>query len=198
MSATPANDDAALVLTMQRSESPGEREAAFHLLVARYWRSVVLLADSRLNSKSDAEEVAQEAFTRAWRSIDGLEQPGSFLGWLLRIVRNAIIDQIRRRRNDRAVQSNSSSSSIDAELASPGEGPEAETDRRDEIEAVSAAMERLPEKYQTVLTLRYLQDLPHEAIARALGEPIGTIRNRVFRALNLLRGVLHVERSTKS
>lgn len=187
--------DAELVLRARSARRRSEREDAFRVLVQRYWKSTVLLVRARLRSTPDAEDVTQEAFVRAWRSLDNLKDPAHFLGWFLRIARNLSIDHVRReRRGDLSIEQ---ITPVQLDSAARGllttDSPDEVAEQADDWLAVEKALSHLPDRYRTVLTLRYLQDLPHAEIARALGEPEGTIRNRVFRALNLLRSALRLE-----
>ncbi|HLU49457.1 MAG TPA: sigma-70 family RNA polymerase sigma factor [Planctomycetota bacterium] len=185
--------DAELVLHARTAARRADREEAFRLLVRRYWRTSLLLARSRLGSAHEAEDVTQEAFVRAWRSLENLKDPAHFLGWFLRIARNLAVDRVRRRRGEVSIE-NVSEAVVEASLRSPyaraPEGPEHRLELEEDWTAVEKALGALPDRYRTVITLRYMQDMPHGEIARALGEPEGTIRNRVFRALELLRGAI--------
>lgn len=169
-----------------------EVEEAYRLLVERYWKLVVVLVRQRLRSERDAEDVAQEAFIRAFRALDKLESPRHFLGWLLRIAQNLATDLIRRRRSESSLDAVGSDCIVDLRRSSSHDAGsvEARLERDEDFERVLAAIPRLPEAYQQVLVLRYLEGLSNVEIARHLEEPEGTIRNRLFRALHRIREVL--------
>lgn len=160
-------------------------EGAHELLVRRYWKVLVGHVRTRVRNQRDAEDIAQEAFIKAFRALGSLESPASFLAWLLRIAENQTRDFLRRRKPtvslDQLVES--------GQQALPGQldAFEEEMEQREALSNVLASLARLPEKYRLVITLRYQLGLSAKEIARQLGEPEGTIRNRVFRALNKLR-----------
>jgi len=185
-----STSDAQLVTAALSAPAGSARDDAFRSLVRRHWKVVIAILESRSTGAREAEEITQEAFVRAWRHIDRLEDPRCFFGWLVRIARNIATDRARAQRRFERVD--------DADLANFGQplGAARETDAvdvvemRDEWHRVKKALERLPDKYRDVLTLRYLREMSNQEIARSLGEPEGTIRNRIFRALNRMRGEL--------
>ena len=189
--------DAALVAEILLNRSSPSSDDAYRTLLERYWKVVVVILKSRLNFVRDAEDIAQEAFVRAWRSLDRLENPRLFLGWLLRIARNLAIDQLRRKRHE---------TSLDTLEFTPDDGaawnrtpPRAEErlEQEEEWAILERALRELPDRYRTVVTLRYLEGLSNQEMARSLGEPEGTIRNRLFRALRKLRELIERQRVSK-
>ena len=166
-------------------------EDAFRVLLERYWKVVVVLAESRVQCRRDAEDIAQEAFLRAWRSIDGLEKPKHFLGWLLTIVRNLSSDRLRRRKPMSSLDAMESASDTIGDLKAAS--VESRIERDEQWEIVTRALSDLPDRYRTVVILRYLRGLSSREMADSLGEPEGTIRNRLFRALAKLRDRLSTD-----
>jgi RNA polymerase sigma-70 factor (ECF subfamily) len=179
-----ADGDAALV---QAFVSGRDRERACARLLERYWKPVVGWIALRTRNLRDAEELAQDAFARAFRSLSSLESPQRFPAWLFRIAGNLTTDWLRRRKAmvslDQLAEDGfmicGAAASADVELA-----------ERESSSAVLEAITRLPEKYRLVITLRYLCDMSAKDIAEQLAEPEGTIRNRVFRAIAKLRELL--------
>lgn len=161
----------------------GDR-GAFGELVGRYERIVGVLAFQKVGNHADAEDVAQEAFLKAYAALAELEDRERFGSWLYGIAVHASIDHLRRRaRRGPAVP-------IDAGVAEaiPAR-PDAEADpgTRDEAARVVEAVGELPDKYRIVLTLRYQKLMSYQEIAEHLGEPPGTISNRIHRAAGMLR-----------
>ena len=190
--------DAALVTKILLAPNTPEGHAAYKTLLDRYWKVVVVLVRTRLSSERDAEDVAQEAFVRAWRSLDRLENPKLFLGWLLRIAHNLAIDHLRRQRGETSLDRLGPAAEGVPWRSDESEGAAARLELQEEWEIVERALRELPERYRTVVTLRYLKGLSNQEMARSLGEPEGTIRNRLFRALRKLRKLIECQRASKT
>ena len=183
--------DSTLISVILREGESEEKQEAYKLLVERYWKLVVVTLKTRLPAESDTDSLAQEVFLRAFRSLGKLTNPKAFVGWMLRITQNLATDQLRKHRK---------TSSLDSlgpdflEGRPPANRKKTEAEARieteDEMEKVMAAITELPERYQTVLVLRYLKGLSNKEISVNLAEPDGTIRNRLFRALDKLRTLL--------
>lgn len=187
--------DAQLVAEILGARSRRSVEAAYRTLLDRYWRVVVVLLRSRVSCSADAEDLAQEAFIRAWRALPRLEHPERFLGWLLRIARNLATDHRRGRPREASLES-LGSGPVEGVGASAELGPLEKLEQSEETRRLLEALGELPERYRTALVLRYLEGLSGPEMARRLGEPEGTLRNRIFRALGRLRRTLAPPRST--
>ena len=185
-----AREDVELIADILGARNTRDADPAYAALLKRYWKVVIALLRSRVASAQDADDLAQETFVRAFRSLPKLENHRLFVGWLLRIARNLATDHLRRRRPTTSLES--------FDGAPPGIVGESQSDERmldrlaheEEVAMALRAIGELPEKYQTVVTLRYLQGLTGREIAEQLGEPDGTVRNRLFRALARLRTIL--------
>ncbi len=169
-----------LVKRVQR----GDR-TAFDVLVTKYQHKILKLIGRYVHDPSEAMDVAQEAFIKAYRAIDNFRGDSAFYTWLYRIAintaKNYLIAAGRRPPGE----------DIDARDAEQFEGysglkeydtPEGVT-LRDEVEqTVFEAIEELPEDLRTAITLRELEGMSYEEISQAMGCPIGTVRSRIFRA----------------
>lgn len=154
----------------------GEAEA-FTALVERYKRPVYNLAYRMLNNAADAEDAAQETFIRAYTRLVTYQPGGKFNSWLLAITSHWCIDHLRRRRavSLEALQEGFS-------FFAANEYPEElalEMESRLEMQHWLAA---LPPSYRAVLVLRYWHELSYNEISQALGQPVSTVRMRLFRA----------------
>ncbi|MBI4583424.1 MAG: sigma-70 family RNA polymerase sigma factor [Planctomycetes bacterium] len=187
-----AREDARLIAAFI---SGPEEERAFQDLHRKYWKVVVGWILAKVINLSDAEELAQDTFVRAFRSLKSLESPRSFLAWILRIAANLTTDFLRRKKKDSlSLDSLMEKGLLPFVAESSGEG-EREVEEREQVHAVLEAVARLPEKYRLVITLRYQMGLSAKQIAVQLHEPEGTIRNRIFRALAKVRRSLDPSRA---
>ncbi|MET0536042.1 MAG: RNA polymerase sigma factor RpoE [Steroidobacter sp.] len=179
---TPTPDDTDLELV--RRVQAGD-QTAFNLLVLKYQHRVLKLVGRFVNDQAEAEDVAQEAFLKAYRALASFRGDSAFYTWLYRIAintaKNALVSQ-RRRPVD-----------FDLDLQDPDQYErqaklkEADTPEgvllTDEIRAVvEQAMAELPEDLRTAIVLRELEGLSYEEIAEAMDCPVGTVRSRIFRA----------------
>jgi len=173
--------DAELVARVQNGD-----KAAFDLLVLKYQRKVMRLLARMIRNPADVEDVAQEAFIRAYRSLPQFRGDCAFYTWLYRIALNTA-------RNWLAAASHrpgaAQTASIDADetfsaahTLSDLSTPESMLASREIAEAVSAAMADLPADLRTAIALREIDGMRYEDIATAMNSPIGTVRSRIFRA----------------
>lgn len=147
--------------------------AAIHWLIARYRQRVVRLAAHILRRPSEAEDVAQEAFVRAFRSLHTFRGEGRFYTWLYQIVVRLCLDRRQSARWNAETQD-----APDPQYPTPCAAME-------EVEArvlVEALLDRLPPPMRAMLILRELEGLEYEEIAQALQIPVGRVRWRLHAA----------------
>jgi RNA polymerase sigma-70 factor (ECF subfamily) len=172
--------DLELVRRVQR----GER-GAFDLLVLKYQHKVVKLVARMLRDPAEAEDVAQEAFVKAYRAIGSFRGDSAFYTWLYRIAvntaRNTMASRQRRPLDYEADLSESEQSAVESRMRH-GDTPEAAA-LSDEIHrTVNDAIAALPEDLRTAIILREVEGLSYEEIAETMDCPVGTVRSRIFRA----------------
>ena len=170
----------------------GDKQA-FNVLVEKYQHKLVKLITRYVHDQSEAMNVAQEAFIKAYRAIPKFRGDSSFYTWLYRIgintAKNHLVSQGRRPPDSDIDASDAERYGIESRLKDH-ESPEAMA-RRDEVEAVVyGAIEELPEDLRTAITLRELEGLSYEEIAQAMDCPIGTVRSRIFRAREFIENRL--------
>ncbi|MEZ0229846.1 MAG: RNA polymerase sigma factor [Planctomycetota bacterium] len=177
----PGPPDKELVALSQK----GDR-AAFGVLCERYYSMVSILAYQKIRNRTDAEDLVQESFVRAYRAIESLREGEKFPGWLYRITLKICLDHLRKvNRRDSMV-----SLDEDTHGSAAPEVPASELEAREEHSKVSAAIGKLPDKYRLVITLRFIDKKSYREIADQLGEPDGTIANRIHRAVKMLQAAL--------
>ena len=160
----------------------GGRREAFGDLVERYERAVYHLSYRTLHDVEEAKDATQEAFFKAFRSLATFRTGAKFSTWILSIAYHACCDRLARRKRY----------SYDElpDAADPTAGPEGLAVLGDEAGRLRAAIDALPEKYRTVITLYHLSGKQYDEIATILDIPMGTVKTHLFRAKELLRKAL--------
>ena len=156
---------------------------AFEALVTMHATLVYNLANRTLNNPHEAEDVAQEAFVRAWQGLPRFKAKAKFSTWLYRIVTNLCYNRLPRLKTElmaldteTAVTLPDSQAAIETGLLS------------EEIKmALHSAIDNLPESYRLLITLRHLQEMSYAEIAAVTDMPLGTVKTGIFRARRLLR-----------
>lgn len=163
---------------------------AFEQLVRIHQRIALRVAYLVVRDHSEAEDVTQDAFVKAYRSLDGFRAEAPFRPWLLRIVRNEAVNRVRgtQRRERLALKTINDPVSGDA-----APSPEAEVMSEQERGRLLALIDDLPERYRSVVVHRYLLDLSEQETSEVLGLPVGTVKSRNSRALQRLRRSLAPE-----
>ena len=161
----------------------GDKDS-FGLLVERYWNMAAALAFSRIGEFSEAEDVAQEGFVSAYSHLHQLRNPARFAGWLSRIIAQECVNRYRRRVRERVF---TASHLADAEAIGriPATANPGLTEKQRRV--VRHAICRLPEKFRTVVIMRFVAGLSTKEIARQLGKKPGTVRVWLHRAYQALR-----------
>ncbi len=165
-------------------------QAAYHTLVARYASAAINVAARLVHDRAVAEELAQDAFVRAFARLDSYDPERRFSAWFFRVLHNLVIDHLRRRRVETvsldALTADGYSGPPDTGTASP----EDELERRGLAAALEDALGRLRQEYREVVVLRYQQGLTVEEVAETLDLPEGTVKTFLHRARKELAGLL--------
>jgi len=176
-------EEAARVLEAQRGG-----QAAFGEIVRSYQRAVYRVAWGLTRNASDADDVTQETFLRAWQAIGRFRVGEPLYPWLSRIAVNAAFSLMRRRR--RRPETPLEPLMDAGRQWATGDDPAAEAEAGERDRKLQEAFAGLSEEHQAVLVLRVVQDLAYEEIARALHVPMGTVMSRLSRARAELRSRL--------
>lgn len=178
-SSAPDATSSGLLLRLSAGEP-----AALEELYATYSGYVMAIALRILGNREEAEEVVQDVFWRLWKS--GLRYDptrGRFTTWLFAVARNRALDSLRKRR--RAPTSNPISAV--PELQAPDD-PEGDASRVEQRATIRAALRALPEHQRQAIELAYYRGLTHREISELIGEPLGTIKSRIKRGMDQLKG----------
>jgi RNA polymerase sigma-70 factor (ECF subfamily) len=177
------DSDAHLVSRALEGELP-----AFERLVSRYQNKIVGYAARMLSDTDEAEDVAQEVFIKAYRSLDSFRGDAMFSTWLYRITTNLCIDRLRAKKR-RPQQAYSLDEPYDKEddkggreIADFSAEPTREVEREELRRRVREVMAEMPEKMRTILIMCDMQGMAYEEIAKVLDCPLGTVKSRLFHA----------------
>jgi len=175
-------DERELIASAQNGDT-----RAFEQLVRIHQGIALRVAYLVVRNPTEAEDVTQEAFVKAYRSLDRFRPEAPFRPWLLRIVRNQALNRVRgtARRDRLAVRVGKDPVSGDAVPS-----PETVVLTEDERSRLLAVVDDLPGRYRNVIVHRYLLDMSEVETSVILGIPVGTVKSRTSRALERLRNLL--------
>jgi len=159
---------------------------AFDLLVSKYQRKLGRLLSRFIRDPAEVEDVAQEAFVKAYRALPSFRGDSAFYTWLYRIgintAKNYLVAMGRRAPTTTEFDSEEAESFEDGEQLRDINTPESMLMSKEIGATVNLAMEELPEDLRTAISLREIEGLSYEEIASIMNCPIGTVRSRIFRA----------------
>jgi RNA polymerase sigma-70 factor, ECF subfamily len=176
----PREDDAAAV---ERTLA-GDPDA-FGELVSRYHRTVFSIAYRMTGSRAEAEDLCQDVFLRAYRSLDRFDRSLPFGPWLRRIACNASLNHLRHR----AVASGriSDADGLEQNVPDAAAGPEERASSAETADRLGRALAALPANQRLAFTLKYVEDLTAEEIGEAMEAPRNTVKTWLLRARETLR-----------
>jgi RNA polymerase sigma-70 factor (ECF subfamily) len=168
----------------------GNRDA-YRVLVESHYQFAFRIACRITGDSADAEEVAQEAFLRAYTKLSTFRHDSTFSTWVNRIAMNIALNLVERRKRDLLQASEQIAESSNAEgasqVADSKAGPERQLLDREFMSLRQAAMESLTPMERTAFTLRHMEEMPIAEIAEALRVPANSAKQAVFRAVSKLR-----------
>jgi RNA polymerase sigma-70 factor (ECF subfamily) len=146
------------------------------------------LAVRLIGSREEAEELVQDAFLRAYRNLDQFRGDAKFSTWFYRILYNLCMTRVARRRKKPAALE-IDDGKVDRVLVDEEAISALDRIEQEELSIIIASeIENLPEKFKTLVTFFYVQEMSYEEICTVLGMPLGTLKTNLFRGRNLLRG----------
>jgi len=171
-------------LLVERAQAGDKR--AFELLVAKYQRKLARLLSRFVRDAAEVDDVAQEAFIKAYRALPSFRGDSAFYTWLYRIgintAKNYLVAQGRRAPTSTEFDAQDAESFEDASQLRDINTPESLLQSKQVGDTINAAMDGLPDELRNAIVLREIDGLSYEEIAEAMSCPIGTVRSRIFRA----------------
>ena len=186
----------ALTLENLRTLTDGEliakaisgREDGFEELVRRYQRPITSYVYRMLGNYDASLDVTQEVFIKVYNSLEKYSSEYKFSTWLYRIAHNAAIDYMRRNSvSQQSIESENADGTYQLQLESPQPTPEQERERSEWRTEIDSVVKCLPVVYRELILLRHTQDLSYDEIAEVTNLPLGTVKNRLFRAREMMR-----------
>ncbi|HVF56360.1 MAG TPA: sigma-70 family RNA polymerase sigma factor [Pyrinomonadaceae bacterium] len=176
------------------------REDGFEELVRRYQRPIVSYVYRMVGDYDMALDLTQEVFIKIYGSLERYRPEYKFSTWIYRIAHNAAIDHLRRAGGNRTedLKLEAEDGGIyEKPLASGSLTPEQESERSERRAEIESVVVQLPPSYRELIVLRHAHDMSYDEIAEVTGLPLGTVKNRIFRAREAMRALL-VERGITS
>jgi len=172
--------DQDLVLRVQQGD-----KSAYDLLVIKYQHKIIQLVNRYIKDPSEAQDVAQEAFIKAYRALGNFRGESAFYTWLYRIAINTAKNYLvsrARRNSDYQVDIQDAEQIENAPQLQGMETPDRLLSNQEIVETIKSAIENLPEEMRVAIMLREFEGLSYEEISVAMDCPVGTVRSRIFRA----------------
>ncbi len=186
-------EETQLVLSVQKGD-----QSAFEKLVLDNQNRVFNLAMRMVNNEEDALDMSQEAFIKAYNSIDNFRGESRFSVWLYRLTTNVCLDFLRSKtRKAHSSLTFTEDEEDGKELEIPDErfSPDSITERNELREAIARGLNALPADYRAILLLREIESLSYDEIALVLELEEGTVKSRIFRARKKLCEILIADRN---
>lgn len=183
MNSYPKNSeqlDRELVLRVQQGD-----KAAFDILVLKYQHKIIQLVNRYVKDSSEAQDVAQETFIKAYRAIGSFRGEAAFYTWLYRIAINTAKNDLvarSRRQTNYQIELQLVETCENAPQLQDAQTPETDLLNQEILATIKKTIEGLPEEMRVAIILCEFDGLSYEAIAQAMDCPVGTVRSRIFRA----------------
>ena len=187
--AAPAHEHRAVDEDLVRAALAGDM-SGFEQLVGRYKKQIVNFIYRMIGDYDTALDMSQDVFIRVYQALDRYDPRYQFTTWIYRIASNCAIDRLRRH-TPPTVSLDASPPSAEGvrrlQIASTDQNPAESYESRDTMRRLDAAIRRLPPGYRRLIVLRHVNQLRYEQIAAVTRLPLGTVKNRIFRARTILR-----------
>lgn len=190
-----------MVVTEKTNELSDERlveialdgdEEAYGVIVRRYQRRLAAFLSQLVGDIELARELSQEAFVRAWSALERFDPRYRFSTWLFRIAHNLGIDHLRRRRLHTMplYRTDSDGDEVEVVIADAAKDPLGHLENRALSSELREVIDGLRPEYRELVLLRHFAGLSYQEIADFMEMPLGTVKNKLFRAHSVLRNAL--------
>ena len=167
------------------------REASFEELVRRYQRPIASYVYRMVGDYDAALDLTQEVFIKVYNSLSRYRSEFKFSTWIYKIAHNAAIDHLRRHTvRDQILAAGGDGTRSELAVESRRLTPEQESEREERRSEIESVVQSLPAAYRELIVLRHSHDLSYDEIAEVTGLPLGTVKNRLFRAREAMRDLL--------
>ncbi|HKR22470.1 MAG TPA: sigma-70 family RNA polymerase sigma factor [Pyrinomonadaceae bacterium] len=166
----------------------GGVEGSFEELVRRYQRPISAYVYRMVGNYESALDLTQEIFIKVYNSLNRYRSEFKFSTWIYKIAHNAAVDHLRRTATrEQSLVVGSEGEQFDLPIESGRLSPEQESEQRERRVEIETVVRALPANYRELIILRHSQDLSYEEIVEVTGLPLGTVKNRLFRAREMMR-----------
>lgn len=163
-------------------------DGSFEELVRRYQRPISAYVYRMVGNYESALDLTQEIFIKVYNSLNRYRAEFKFSTWIYKIAHNAAVDHLRRNSTrEQSLVAGSEGDTFDLPIESARLSPEQESERRERRNEIESVVRALPANYRELIILRHSQDLSYEEIVEVTGLPLGTVKNRLFRARETMR-----------
>ncbi|MGH9970155.1 MAG: RNA polymerase sigma factor [Pyrinomonadaceae bacterium] len=163
-------------------------EGSFEELVRRYQRPISAYVYRMVGDYESALDLTQEIFIKVYGSLARYRAEFRFSTWIYKIAHNAAVDHLRRSAGrERSLSNGTEGDQYDIPIESGSLSPEQESERQERKLEIESVVRSLPGAYRELIVLRHSQDLTYEEIVSVTGLPLGTVKNRLFRAREMMR-----------
>ena len=163
-------------------------EGSFEELVRRYQRPISAYVYRMVGDYEAALDLTQEIFIKIYGSLARYRSEFKFSTWIYKIAHNSAVDHLRRNAGrERSLSSGIEGDQYELPIESDSLSPEQESERKERRLEIEAVVRSLPNAYRELIVLRHSQDLTYEEIVEVTGLPLGTVKNRLFRAREVMR-----------
>lgn len=163
-------------------------DGSFEELVRRYQRPISAYVYRMVGNYESALDLTQEIFIKVYNSLNRYRAEFKFSTWIYKIAHNAAVDHLRRTATrEQSLVLGPEGDTFDLPLESARLSPEQESEQKERRGEIEAVVRALPANYRELIILRHSQDLSYEEIVEVTGLPLGTVKNRLFRAREMMR-----------
>jgi RNA polymerase sigma-70 factor (ECF subfamily) len=163
-------------------------DGSFEELVRRYQRPISAYVYRMVGNYESALDLTQEIFIKVYNSLKRYRSEFKFSTWIYKIAHNAAVDHLRRSSTrEQSLVAGTEGDTFDLPIESASLTPEQESEQRERRVEIEAVVRSLPANYRELIILRHSQDLSYEEIVEVTNLPLGTVKNRLFRAREMMR-----------